>query len=371
MNKITKPADFAGLVQHAVPLAATAYVGCGEIIAQPIFEPVARRDIMAAVNTCRRELGLSPGVLVTLDALLSCLPCPAGQNGLVTHKMLLTVYASNETLCFRAKGITDRQLRRHIDTLEKQGLLLRRDSANGKRFPLMRGGQVIGAFGLDLTPLFLRATDIIGSAQLRREQDQELRGLRAKLRHLCARILDLDICNDIAELLCHFTRLARRASLTLTEVTVAIHKATEMIEASAQKIAEEPLEVSVSAGHSDRLINPESNTIKTKQAAVRTQMENWEQFTELSTFFPPPSSKTEAQKTACLFGQMLGLQHSTLAKALYEIPVLTLLEILNRMALKINEIPSPTGYLRSAIKSAQQTSPGHLTSLTSFHRQVQ
>lgn len=371
MNKITKPAESAGLVQYAVPLAATGYVGCGEIIAQPMFEPVARRDIMAAVNTSRRDLGLSPGVLVTLDALLSCLPCPAGQNGLVTHKMLLTVYASNETLCFRAKGITDRQLRRHIDTLEKQGLLLRRDSANGKRFPLMRGGQVFAAFGLDLTPLFLRASDIIGSAKLRREQDQELRGLRARLRHLCARIADLSVPEDVAEVLGHFTRLARRASLTATEAGAAIRKASEMIETTSRESTEKPAEVSASAGHSDRLINPESNTIKTKQAAVATQTMNWEQFTELSTFFPPPSSETEAQKTAYLFGQMLGLQHSTLSKAAYELPVLTLLGILDRMARKIGEIPSPAGYLLSAVQKARQTTPALLTSLTRFPRQVQ
>lgn len=371
MNKITKPADPAGLAQHAALLAATSYVGCGEITAQPMFEPVARRDIMAAVNTCRRDLGLSPGVLVTLDALLSCLPCSHGQNGLVTHKILLTVYASNETLCFRAKGITDRQLRRHLDTLEKQGLLLRRDSANGKRFPLMRGGQVVGAFGLDLTPLFLRASDIIGSAKLRREQDQELRGLRARLRHLCARIANLRVGGDVAEVLGHFTRLARRASLTVTEAVVAIREASEMIDTSSRKSTEEPVEMSVSAGHSDRLINPESNTIKPKQAVIATEAMNWEQFTELSTFFPPPCSETEAQKTAYFFGQMLGLQHTTLSKAAYEVPVLTLLGILDRMAQKISEIPSPAGYLLTAVQTARQTTPGLLTSLTRFPAKVQ
>src|SRR5690606_41496912 len=62
---------------------------------QPVFRPVSRRDIMAAVNTCGRNLGIRQGTVIVLDALLSCLPCQGadGREAPVTPATLLTIYA--------------------------------------------------------------------------------------------------------------------------------------------------------------------------------------------------------------------------------------------------------------------------------------
>ena len=131
------------------PSIFNSFAGIGTIEHQPHFVPVTRRALMAAVNTTSRALGLRPSSVVVLDALLSCLPCndpKTGNDSPITPLTLLTVFACNDTLCFRAKGITDRQLRRHLEKLEAANLIQRRDSSNGKRFPIMRNGKVIGAF---------------------------------------------------------------------------------------------------------------------------------------------------------------------------------------------------------------------------------
>ena len=119
MKHITSTALAAGAQESCANSVEHSLPGMGSITQQPAFRPVLRREIMSAVNTCARDLGIRQGAVVVLDALLSCLPCQ-GQDGRetpVTPTTLLTVYASNETLCVRAKGLTDRQLRRHIDTL--------------------------------------------------------------------------------------------------------------------------------------------------------------------------------------------------------------------------------------------------------------
>ena len=107
-------------------------------------------DRFTLIDTLRRaasSLDLSPSVIATVDALLSCLP-PKREHDIV--------FASNATLVMRRNGISDRSLRRHLADLVTAGLLVRIDSPNGKRYskrdPQM--GTVI-RFGLDLSPLFI------------------------------------------------------------------------------------------------------------------------------------------------------------------------------------------------------------------------
>lgn len=238
MKHITSTAIAAGAQIFCAAPEGQSLPGMGSVAQQPAFRPILRREIMSAVNSSGRDLGLRPGAVVVLDALLSCLPCqgPDRRELPVTPATLLTVYASNETLCFRAKGLTDRQLRRHIDTLEKAGLLLRRDSSNGKRFPVMKGGKAIGAFGLDLSPLFARADDLIRRAQKLREQAEELRGVRAQILQLRAVCLELTLDDVSAAFIDGLRNLIRRASLTLVEARAVIARLTAVIAKQHSKL---------------------------------------------------------------------------------------------------------------------------------------
>src|SRR5690606_22178300 len=57
-------------------------------------------------------------------------------------------------------------LRRHLAALVEAGLILRRDSPNGKRYAhRSRDGEVEQAYGFDLTPLLARAHELAQIAQ--------------------------------------------------------------------------------------------------------------------------------------------------------------------------------------------------------------
>ncbi len=72
----------------------------------------------------------------------------------------LVVFPSNAQLSVRAHGITETTLRRQIAALVDAGLILRRDSPNGKRYAHRnRDGEIEQAYGFDLTPLLARATE--------------------------------------------------------------------------------------------------------------------------------------------------------------------------------------------------------------------
>ena len=202
----------------------------GQISQQSGFQPVLRRKLMAALSMTGRELGLRPASLMVLDTLLSFLPCTdaAGKEMPVTPLHLLTIYASNDTISFRARGLTDRQLRRHFDALERQGLIQRRDSANGKRFPVYQNGKVVGAYGIDLMPLFARADAILARAAELREEQQEIRGLKARIGELRARLLSAPpaLPAEAMEFIIQLRNLTRRVGLTLLEAKSLLARLT-------------------------------------------------------------------------------------------------------------------------------------------------
>lgn len=102
----------------------------------------------------RARLGVSAQALGTLRALISFLkdmgePC---------------VYASNRTISGRAEGISERTIRRHVGELAAAGLLVRNNSANGKRYRVDHPAGHSEAYGFDLSPLVRRAQEIASIA---------------------------------------------------------------------------------------------------------------------------------------------------------------------------------------------------------------
>ncbi|MFN7222950.1 MAG: helix-turn-helix domain-containing protein [Paracoccaceae bacterium] len=224
-----------------------SFSGIGTIEHQPHFAPVTRRTLMAAVNTTGRALGLRPSSVVVLDALLSCLPCndpKTGNDSPITPLTLLTVFACNDTLCFRAKGITDRQLRRHLEKLEAANLIQRRDSANGKRFPIMRNGKVIGAFGLDLSPLLARSGEILALSQKHRQDAEELRGMKAYIQKLRAECLSLSLQGEALNFVDAARNSMRRAGVTVLQASSVISRLKCILQSAV---------VTSSTAHSDAL----------------------------------------------------------------------------------------------------------------------
>ncbi|MCA1444408.1 replication initiation protein RepC [Ensifer sp. IC4062] len=135
-------------------------------------------------------VGVSDRSLAVLNALLSFYPGPelSGETGLV-------VFPSNAQLSLRAHGMAGTTLRRHLAALVEAGLILRRDSPNGKRYARRSHSGAVGeAFGFDLSPLVARAAEIETTAAELTAERQHLRIMRERLslcRRDIAKLLDL------------------------------------------------------------------------------------------------------------------------------------------------------------------------------------
>lgn len=150
---------------------------------KPVFRPVCRWDFLAAVTTLRKDFGLTPNDLAVFRALLSFLPAEktSGNQALILHTCQLVVFASNAAISTRANDLDERMLRRAFSRLEDAGLLRRKNSATGKRFPVRIQGDIVDAYGLDLAPGFLKAHDIFNMRDTRQAEDETRRALRAEI----------------------------------------------------------------------------------------------------------------------------------------------------------------------------------------------
>nr|WP_066918803.1 plasmid replication protein RepC [Methylobacterium sp. CCH5-D2] len=146
----------------------------------------ALRDITEA----RAQLGLSAPSLAVLDALASFLPETALQIG---EGPSLVVFPSNRALSLRTRGMAEPTIRRHLAALVESGIVIRRDSPNGKRYCRRgAGGQVAQAYGFDLAPLVARAAEFAGMAETVRAEALALRVARERvtlLRRDCMKLI--------------------------------------------------------------------------------------------------------------------------------------------------------------------------------------
>jgi len=141
------------------------------------------------LTEAKDRFGLSDRALAVLSALLTFHPETA-----LTPGQDLIVFPSNRELALRAHGPAPATLRRALAQLVEGGVIIRRDSPNGKRFARRgEGGQVEQAYGFDLTPLVGRAAEF---EQVAGEVRAE-----AKARHLLREEISLhrrDIAKTIA-----------------------------------------------------------------------------------------------------------------------------------------------------------------------------
>lgn len=114
-------------------------------------------------NVCeaRPLLDISDRTLAVLNALLSFYP-----ESHLSGEASMVVFPSNRQLMLRAHGIAVTTLRRHLAALVEAGLIIRKDSANGKRFARRKtSGELEDAYGFSLAPLLARSEELAAMAQ--------------------------------------------------------------------------------------------------------------------------------------------------------------------------------------------------------------
>ena len=162
--------------------------------ARPPEKIVHKWKIFHAICTARPRLGVSERALSVLNALLTFHPETA-----LTGEDDLIVFPSNHQLARRAHGMPASTLRRHLAVLVDAGLIVRRDSPNGKRYARKDdAGEIELAFGFDLSPLVVRSEEFESLAADIEAEARALKLVRERIT-LCRRDIAKMIATGIEE----------------------------------------------------------------------------------------------------------------------------------------------------------------------------
>ncbi|MDO3433822.1 plasmid replication protein RepC [Rhizobium sp. CBN3] len=180
------------------------------------IEPGIRRSkwkLFRAICEARPALGVTDRALTVLDALLTFYP-----DDEISEEKGLIVFPSNAQLSLRARGMTPATLRRHLAVLVEAGLILRKDSPNGKRYARRdREGEIGEAFGFSVAPLLARAVEIenlaaevVADRELIRAIRERLTVCRRDISKLIAAALEEAVPGDWEQMSLMFRDVVRR-----------------------------------------------------------------------------------------------------------------------------------------------------------------
>lgn len=142
----------------------------------PAEKIVHKWQVYRAICEAKAAIGVSDRALAVLNALLSF----HGQTTLQAGE--LVVFPSNRELALRAHGMAPATLRRHLALLVDCGLIVRRDSPNGKRYARKdASGEIERAFGFDLSPLVVRAEEFEALAEAARAERRAIAMLKEEV----------------------------------------------------------------------------------------------------------------------------------------------------------------------------------------------
>ncbi|WP_323764036.1 helix-turn-helix domain-containing protein [Marinovum sp.] len=183
----------------------------------PAYAFVDRWAVLQLVKDTAEITGIREREISILAAHLSVLP-----KGKLNPGQMLISYAQVTGILERANCMDERRFRRGEARLEELGLVVRKLSGNGRRFPVRDGkGRVIDAYGIDLAPLFSRIAELQHALQQHRDQMAEMRSIRSRISATLSTIkrhaID-EMSNGLAERLADFRNRLRRRNVPLVEL---------------------------------------------------------------------------------------------------------------------------------------------------------
>jgi replication initiation protein RepC len=143
---------------------------------------VSKWQVFRDIREAKEVLGATDRALAILNALLTF-----HRDEELSGEGNLIVFPSNEQLIRRANGMSPATLRRHLANLVTSGLVIRRDSPNGKRFARKgQGGAIEQAYGFDLAPILARAAEFRELAEAVAAERKAFRVVKERLT-ICRR----------------------------------------------------------------------------------------------------------------------------------------------------------------------------------------
>lgn len=352
--------------------------------------------LISALTEARELFGLGDRTLSVIEALVSFAP---GRE--LDGRAPLVVFPSNRALSARTRGMAPATIRRHLAALVKAGLIIRRDSPNGKRYMVKDGhGVPEEVFGFDLAPLALRATEILSAAERVRDEERRLKRLRLEISlhqrdiaKIIAAALEEGRAGDweghAAEFASLSQRLRRRdqADLLATRLDSLEHLHAQVENAYLSSLLDE--EMSASDRHDERhhhnsntecpieLYGRETHTGETDWAAPAREAKSsgvslgrvLKACPDILDYAPDGiRSFADLTRTANLVRSMLGISPDAWKRAEAAMGREAAAAVIAMMLQKAETIRSPGGYLRTLTAKAENASFSLLPMLQALER---
>jgi replication initiation protein RepC len=247
-----------------------AHVAAQQIAkSRPPEKAVHKWNVFRAICTAKPRIGVSERALAVLNALLSFYP-----ETVLTGEDLI-VFPSNRQLALRAHGMAPATLRRHLAGLVDAGLIIRRDSPNGKRYARKdRAGEIELAFGFDLSPLVVRTEEIEAWAEEIRLEQRALAIVRERIT-ICRRDIVKMIATGMEE--GAPTRRAGQGPADWSEIHALFRSIVERIPRTATRQTLEPIADELSLLADEILSLLESHVKQSNLSANESQTERHKQ----------------------------------------------------------------------------------------------
>jgi replication initiation protein RepC len=351
-------------------------------------------EVLRELSASREVFKLSDRDISVLQALVSFHQATI----LGGNDSELIVYPSNKAICERLNGMPCSTMRRHLGRLVHAGVIIRRDSPNGKRFARKYGEDKV-AFGFDLTPLVTRFQEFVEAADDVRQLQEQYKRLRVTVslmrRDLAGLCFygeevrpDLGLWAELSDMAVLIARDLRR-KLTLdelqdlhTRLSSALDRARDILEPNETKnmstneshneqhhqnsnkdsydseppkekgergggeethaaaISDEPLRQNEQGTKTSHLPNVPLGLVLTACKDIQTyangEIRHWHEFVKAADFVRP----------------MMGVSPDAWQNAMREMGPETASVVLAAMLERVTEIKSPGGYLRNLTQKA-------------------
>jgi replication initiation protein RepC len=323
-----------------------------------------RWAVFDIIKEGHEHLGIKERELSVLYAHLSVLP-----KGKLNPAGLNISYMKVSNVRKRANCMGEMRFRRGEQRLEKAGLIIRKTSANWRRFPIRKGDKVNDACGVDLGPLLLRIWEISRKNEEMYLINQEARSMRTRISNTlqmirrAASMAEGHLMDQIDAFTRKVRNALRRASVTVEDlqlIEVSVTDFGDMIERSTavddQVLSDEN---AVDDGHSVRHIeSPKKEDINICDADrnndVRSLGDVWNDVDQIRALFPDePKTERELVKVIFDYSRCLQLRKETVLTAIVALGYGGTLLSLNYLAKKGDDIKKPVAYFISMVKRYQ------------------